>query len=83
MGQVTIGKNFHDETHIEIGNNVFVGTGAKIIGSGKLRIASGVVIGANGVVTKDLSKENGVYVGVPVKYLKQNQHKNKLASWKI
>ena len=53
--QVTIGSNFH--TSIDpgapiIGNNVFIGVGAKIIG--KIKIGDNVKIGANAIVVKDV-----------------------------
>lgn len=46
-----------------IGNNVYIGPGAKVFG--KIRIADGVAIGANAVVNKDVDKENVTVVGVP------------------
>ena len=45
-----------------IGNNVYIGPGAKIIG--KVRIGDHAAIGANAVVNKDLP-DYGVVVGVP------------------
>lgn len=45
-----------------IGDNVFVGPGAKIIG--RVRIGDNVAIGANCVVTRDIP-DNAVVVGVP------------------
>lgn len=72
MGQTTIGKNLNAPyVHVVIGDNVTLGAGAKIIAKGELVIASGVSIGANAVVTKSLEKENGVYVGIPARYLKK------------
>jgi serine acetyltransferase len=72
MGQTTIGRNIHsNNVHIFIGDNVTLGVGAKIIASGKLEVASGVEIGANAVVTKALERENGVYVGIPARFLKK------------
>lgn len=47
-----------------IGNNVYLGAGAKIIG--KIRVGNNAAIGANAVVTKDV-QENGVAVGIPAK----------------
>ena len=46
----------------EIGDNVYIGPGAKIIGN--IKIGNNAAIGANCVVTKDVP-ENGVVVGVP------------------
>jgi serine O-acetyltransferase len=45
-----------------IGDNVFIGPGAKIIG--RIHVGNGAAIGANCVVVDDVP-ENGVVVGVP------------------
>jgi serine O-acetyltransferase len=45
-----------------IGDNVYIGPGAKIVGA--VRIGNNVAIGANCVVTADVP-DNGVVVGVP------------------
>ena len=52
-----------------LGDNVFVGAGAKIIGA--ISIGSNVKIGANAVVTKDLP-DNVTAVGVPARIVGQN-----------
>ena len=56
--QVTIGSNnLNDSVNNGapvIGNNVYIGCGAKIIG--KCRIGNNVRIGANAVITKDISE---------------------------
>jgi acetyltransferase-like isoleucine patch superfamily enzyme len=74
MGQTTIGTGFSSDTSnlkIIIKDDVKVGTGAKIIaGKGTLLIEGGVVVGANAVVTKNLTTKNGVYVGIPAKLIK-------------
>lgn len=49
-----------------IGDNVFIGPGAKIIGN--IKIGSNVAIGANAVVTKDVP-DNAVVAGVPARIL--------------
>lgn len=78
--QVVIGRNFNISQGVTIGesnrgprkgaaiigNNVYVGPGAKIIG--KVRIGNYAVIGANAVVTKDVP-ENGVVGGVPAQLI--------------
>lgn len=67
-GDVTIGvKNDKDQRGPIIGDNVTIGAGARIIGP--VKIASGSIIGANCVVTKDIVKENSVCVGIPVKVI--------------
>jgi len=50
---VNIGTNFDEGSVPEIGSNVWIGPGAKIFG--KIKIADGIVIGANSVVNKSLS----------------------------
>ncbi len=49
-----------------IGDNVYIGPGAKIIG--KVKVGNNAAIGANCVVTKDVP-ENAVVVGVPGKVI--------------
>lgn len=53
--------------HPTIGNNVFIGSGAKILGN--IKIGNNVKIGANAVVLKDIS-DNVTAVGVPVIIIK-------------
>ena len=50
----------------EIGNRVFVGPGAVIIG--KIKVGNNVAIGANAVVTKDIP-DNAVVAGIPAKII--------------
>ena len=52
-----------------IGNNVYLGPGAKIIGA--VKIGNNVAIGANCVVTKDMP-DNAVVVGVPGQVISYN-----------
>lgn len=52
----------------QLGNRVWVGSGAKIIGP--IKIADGVVIGANAVVAKDILEPNTTWAGVPVRKIK-------------
>jgi len=61
MHQVTIGTRDIDVS-AEIGDNVFIGSGAKILGN--IKIGNGAKIGANAVVIKDVP-ENATVVGVP------------------
>lgn len=49
-----------------IGNQVYIGPGAKIIG--KITVGNNVAIGANAVVTKDVP-DNAVVAGVPAKII--------------
>jgi serine O-acetyltransferase len=52
-----------------IGNDVYIGPGAKIIGS--VRVGDDVAIGANCVVTKDVPS-HAVVVGVPARIVSYN-----------
>lgn len=54
-----------DSTPI-IGNNVYIGPGAKLFG--KIKIGNNVAIGANAVVTKDVP-DNVTVAGVPAKVI--------------
>ncbi len=61
---VNIGaKAGFDEQVPKIGNNVYIGPGAKIYGD--ITIADGCAIGANAVVNKSCIKPNMILVGVP------------------
>jgi len=62
---VNIGQNYGPENVPTIGDNVYIGPGAKIFG--KIKIANGVAIGANAVVNKTIDEENAVVAGVPAK----------------
>ena len=52
MHQVTIGEKEQGGKCPQIGNNVFNGAGAKILG--KVTIGDNVIVGANAVVTKNI-----------------------------
>jgi serine O-acetyltransferase len=63
--QVTIGA---EKQQVPVlGNNVFIGAGAKILGA--VRIGNDVKIGANAVVTKDLP-DGATAVGIPARVIK-------------
>lgn len=51
---------------IEIGDNVFIGAGSRILYD--VRIGNNVIIGANSLVTKDIPS-NSVVGGVPARYI--------------
>lgn len=60
---VVIGlKNIEEVGAPEIGNNVDIGAGAKVLG--KIKIGNNVLIGANAVVITDVP-DNSIAVGVP------------------
>lgn len=46
-----------------IGNNVYIGPGAKLFGD--IQIADGCAIGANAVVNKSFTEPNSIIVGIP------------------
>lgn len=61
---VTIGGSYSTPNKFPIlGNDVYIGTGAKIIGG--VTIADEVAIGANAVVCKDILEAHTSHVGVP------------------
>jgi serine O-acetyltransferase len=49
-----------------LGDNVYIGPGAKVIGN--IRVGNNVAIGANAVVTRDLP-DNAVAVGIPAQVI--------------
>lgn len=53
----------------DIGDNVYIGAGAKIIGN--IRVGNNVVVGANAVVVKDV-EDDMLVVGVPAKAIRKN-----------
>ncbi|HEX3022706.1 MAG TPA: serine O-acetyltransferase, partial [Lachnospiraceae bacterium] len=64
--QITLGANEHKKTNgiyaPHIGDGVYIGCGAKVIGG--IDIGNNVIIGANAVVTKDIPNDCTV-VGNP------------------
>lgn len=86
-GAAKVGKNcrIHEGVNIgatnggasapQIGDNVFIGTGAKIIGD--ISVANDVAIGANAVVVKSITENGVTYGGVPAeKISSNNSHSN-------
>lgn len=77
-GKSKIGENFNIRQGVTIGdvnkrvpvigNNVYVGAGAKIIGD--IVIGNNVIIGANSVVTKNIS-DNCIVAGIPAKVIRK------------
>ena len=65
---VTIGAEKYQIPRL--GNNIFIGAGAKIIGN--VTIGDNVKIGANAVVVRDLPS-NCTAVGVPAKIIKKDE----------
>ncbi len=70
LQQVTIGQQrLGASCAPEIGDNVYIGAGAKVFGS--ITIGNNVFIGANSVVVNDVP-DNCTVVGAPAKIVKMN-----------
>ncbi len=54
----------------QIGNNVFIGPGVKIVGD--VTIADGVCLGAGAVVVKSITEPNTTWGGVPARKISDN-----------
>ena len=63
------GKEKNKKRHPTIGDNTFIGSGAKILGN--VKIGTNVKIGANSVVLKDV-KDNFTVVGIPGYIVQKN-----------
>ena len=74
---VNIGATNGSASAPQIGDNVFIGTGAKIIGD--ISIANDVAIGANAVVVKSITESGVTYGGVPAKKISSNNSHSNLA----
>ena len=62
---VNIGQNYTDDQVPTIGNNVYIGPGAKLFG--KIYIADGCAIGAGAIVNKSFFNCNMAIAGNPAK----------------
>ena len=62
---VTIGSTNGSRKAAVIGDNVFIGTGAKIIGD--VEIADGVAIAANAVVIRSITEKGTTWGGIPAR----------------
>lgn len=69
---VNIGANGGNSP--QIGNNVYIGPGAKIFGD--ITIADGSKIGANAVVNKSFGNNDSVIVGVPAHEVAKREQTN-------
>lgn len=67
---VTIGATNGERKAAVIGDNCFIGSGAKIIGS--VKIVNNVAIGAGTVVVKDFPQNTITIAGVPAKIISHN-----------
>lgn len=64
-----------------IGDNVYIGPGAKLFGN--INIADNISIGANAVVTKSFTTSGITIAGVPAKIIKDNNPNGKLMMQRI
>ena len=72
---VTIGATNGSDLAPRIGNNVFLGAGAKVIGD--VEIADDVCVGANAVVVKSVTEPGITVGGVPARKISgRNSHAN-------
>lgn len=69
--QVTIGVINNQNGSPQIGKNVFIGAGAKILGP--IKVGNNAKIGANAVVLCDVP-ENATAVGVPARIIISNKN---------
>ena len=67
---VNIGAKNGSQNAAVIGNNCYIGSGAKIIG--EITIADDVAIGAGAVVTKDIIEPGTTWAGVPARKISDN-----------
>ena len=74
---VTIGATNGSAKAATIGNNVFLASGAKIIG--EVTIADDVAIAANAVVTKSITEAGTTWGGVPAKKISDNDSHSNLS----
>lgn len=73
----TIGATSGNTNAPVLGDNVFIGSGARIIGG--IKIADDVAIGANALVCKDVLEPGITIAGVPAKKISnKNSHSNLL-----
>lgn len=75
---VTIGATNGDSSAARIGDNVFLGSGAKIIGD--VYLADNVAVGAGAVVVKSIFDENVTVGGVPAKIISHTGSKKNIVN---
>ena len=73
---VVIGATNGNPAAPVIGDNVYIGAGAKIIGD--IRIANGVAIGANAVVVKSIDEPDTTWGGVPARKISERSSRSNL-----
>lgn len=73
---VTIGSTNGSARAPIIGKNVFIASGAKVIGD--ISVADNVAIGANAVVVKSITEEGTTWGGVPARKISDNDSRSNL-----
>ena len=73
---VTIGTTGGSDLAPKLGDNIFLGSGCRIIGN--IKIADNVSVGANAVVVKDINEKGITIAGVPAKKISDNSSLNNL-----
>ena len=73
---VVIGATNGEPASPIIGNNVYIGAGAKIIGD--IQIADNVAIGANAVVVKSIDEPGTTWGGVPARKISERDSRSNL-----
>lgn len=74
----TIGATNGATTAPCLGNNVFLGSGARVVGD--IRVADNVAIGANAVVVKNIDASGTTWGGVPAKQISNHTSINNLCA---
>jgi len=68
LGQgITIGRKLKESCPV-IGNDIYIGAGARILGN--IKVGNNVIIGANSVVVTDIP-QNSIVAGAPAKVVKK------------
>ena len=74
---VIIGATSGESDAPKIGNNVYIGAGAKIIGN--ITVADNVAVGANAVVVKSITEPSITVAGVPAKKISDHDSSRHLS----
>lgn len=69
---VHIGRNLNNDDVPEIGDNVWIGPGAKLFG--KIKLGNNIMVGAGSVVNRSFEMDNVTIAGVPAKIVKQQKN---------
>ena len=74
---VNIGATSGEKKAPAIGNNVYIGPGAKLVGN--ITVADGVCIGANATVVRSITEPNTTWGGTPAKKISEKSSKKHLS----